>query len=86
MTTLIAAYKSDGRCIGRCDANCYNAHDTRCTCICGGANHGIGFHNALQNTRDRAQTHSQALLPQKPFSLRYTLNPQLDLWPDEPNL
>lgn len=41
MTTLIAAYNSDG-CIGRCDAKCHNATQPRCTCICGGRNHGIG--------------------------------------------
>jgi len=29
MTTLIAAYNSDG-CIGRCDAKCYNATEPEC--------------------------------------------------------
>lgn len=45
MTTLIAVYNSDG-CIGRCDAKCHNAVHPRCTCICGGKNHGIGAASA----------------------------------------
>ena len=48
MTTLIAAYNSEG-CIGRCDAKCHNAKGPRCTCICGGANHGVGFRQAQAN-------------------------------------
>lgn len=45
MTTLIAAYNSEG-CIGRCDAKCHNATGPVCTCICGGRNHGIGAASA----------------------------------------
>jgi hypothetical protein len=37
MTTLIAAYDSEG-CIGRCDAKCHNATSPDCHCICGGRN------------------------------------------------
>lgn len=48
MTTLLAFYNSDG-CVGRCDAKCYNAKDERCTCICGGANHGAGKSQAMLN-------------------------------------
>lgn len=36
----------------RCDAKCYNGHDHRCTCICGGKNHGAGLQKALDNVRD----------------------------------
>ncbi len=50
MTTLIAAYNSDG-CVGRCDERCYNAKHPECTCICGGKNHGAGLRKATENTR-----------------------------------
>ncbi len=49
MTTLIAAYGSDG-CEGRCDAKCYEATSPVCTCICGGMNHGAGLQKAVENT------------------------------------
>ena len=39
--------------MGRCDANCHNAHSTPCNCICGGRNHGVGFLQACQNNYDR---------------------------------
>lgn len=48
MTTLIAVYNSEG-CIGRCDAKCYNAVHPRCTCVCGGKNHGVGLAQAQAN-------------------------------------
>lgn len=51
MSTLIAVYKSDGTCIGRCDAHCYDAVHPHCDCICGGANHGAGEKKAIDNTR-----------------------------------
>ena len=54
MTTLIAAYNSDG-CIGRCDAKCYEAHHPDCDCICGGRNHGAGKNQAMANTSELAQ-------------------------------
>lgn len=53
MTTLIAAYNSEG-CIGRCDAKCYDAHDPECACICGGKNHGAGKSTAMTNTVEMA--------------------------------
>lgn len=50
MATLIAAYR--GReIVGRCDARCYEARTPGCHCICYGANHGMGYHQALQQTR-----------------------------------
>lgn len=52
MVTLITAYKSDGTCIGRCDAKCYNAECVNCQCICGGANHGKGINQASENTKE----------------------------------
>lgn len=54
--TLIAVYKSSGdsgsRCVGRCDANCYEAVSPGCDCICGGRNHGTGLKKAMDNTRE----------------------------------
>lgn len=40
------------RCIGRCDARCYNAEHEDCDCVCGGLNHGAGEQQAINNTRD----------------------------------
>jgi len=54
MTTLIAAYNSEG-CTGRCDAKCYNATYLDCDCICGGRNHGKGQRQAIQNNRQHFQ-------------------------------
>lgn len=53
MTTLIAVYNSSG-CVGRCDAKCYNAKEHECTCVCGGANHGVGRNKAMANTEQMA--------------------------------
>lgn len=50
--TLVAQYDGDGTLRGRCDARCYNARHTKCTCICGGCNHGKGLQAALQQTRE----------------------------------
>lgn len=55
MTTLIAAYNSEG-CIGRCDAKCYNATSPECDCICGGMNHGAGRQKAIANTTEMVET------------------------------
>ncbi|MEP0805851.1 MAG: hypothetical protein HRF47_10190 [Chloroflexota bacterium] len=55
MTTLIAVYNSDG-CVGRCDAKCYEAHEPRCECVCGGRNHGAGLKQAVESTRELADT------------------------------
>jgi len=49
--TLISYHSSGGQ-EGRCDAKCYNAKHPQCDCICGGKNHGVGAHQALENTRD----------------------------------
>jgi hypothetical protein len=55
MTTLIAVYNSEG-CVGRCDARCYEAAEPECDCICGGRNHGAGQEQALDNTRELAES------------------------------
>jgi len=51
MSTLILAKTPNGSPRGRCDAKCYNAKGTKCTCICGGVNHGAGKNQAIDNTR-----------------------------------
>jgi hypothetical protein len=55
MTTLIS-YQSSGGDQGRCDAKCYDADWDECDCICGGRNHGAGKEQALENTRELAQS------------------------------
>ena len=55
MTALIAVYTGDG-CAGRCDAKCYNAWGPECHCICQGGNHGAGKQEAIDNTREMAET------------------------------
>lgn len=39
----------------RCDARCYNAKGEKCTCICGGANHGVGLDKAVENSQKIAR-------------------------------
>lgn len=55
MTTLIAVYNSEG-CQGRCDARCYEATEPECDCICAGRNHGAGKEQAVENTRELAES------------------------------
>ncbi len=50
---LMSVYNPEGL-QGRCDEKCYNATSTRCVCICGGVNHGVGLDKAIENTRDIA--------------------------------
>ena len=51
MATLISVYTSNG-CVGRCDARCHDATSDKCTCVCGGMNHGDGVEAAIDNTRE----------------------------------
>jgi hypothetical protein len=55
VTTLIAVYNSEG-CVGRCDARCYDAAEEPCDCICGGRNHSAGKQQAIDNTRELAES------------------------------
>lgn len=55
MMTLIS-WQTSGGDQGRCDAKCYEAKEEDCTCICGGRNHGAGLDQALDNTREMAQS------------------------------
>jgi len=54
MTALIAISTRQG-CVGRCDAKCYNSKNSKCNCICGGKNHGVGRIEAADNTRQLAE-------------------------------
>lgn len=54
MTTLIAVHGVGGR-IKRCDARCYDAHETECDCVCRRLNHGVGLQRAIENTRKQVQ-------------------------------
>ena len=72
MSTLIAAYNSEG-CIGRCDAKCYNATYPECDCICGGANHGVGIQQAIDNTRELAENWIEAYKQTHPDVEEFTI-------------
>ena len=48
---VIIEVRTEQGVVGRCDANCYNATNDRCTCICGGANHGVGVKIAVEDRR-----------------------------------
>jgi hypothetical protein len=65
MATLIAHYTRD-RCIGRCDARCYNAKGNHCHCICGGFNHGVGRNEAAARTLDQLDEIRLRCLPDPP--------------------
>jgi hypothetical protein len=55
VTALITLYTGDG-CVGRCDAKCYNAWGPKCHCVCQGGNHGAGRQEAIDNTREMADS------------------------------
>ena len=52
MTTLITQKVGSGP-NRRCDAKCYDAKHPKCTCICGGMNHGAGGVQAIINTHEK---------------------------------
>ena len=60
MATLLAVYNSEGL-VGRCDAKCHDAARAECDCICGGANHGVGYEQAVENTSDMVELHLENL-------------------------
>lgn len=51
--TLILARGANGKIIGRCDIRCYGATARRCNCICGGENHGKGWHQDVIDQTER---------------------------------
>jgi len=48
---VLVRFEHGGR-VRRCDARCYNGESSRCTCVCGGINHGVGIQRALENSRE----------------------------------
>lgn len=70
MNAVITYQSSDGT-RRRCDARCYNATTRKCTCICGGRNHGVGKQQALKNNEQHCK------------QLRYELD---DIAPDDPHV
>jgi len=54
MAVVVRVENSDGV-VGQCDAKCYDAEGGRCSCICGGANHGQGLTMALAKGRELAE-------------------------------
>ena len=48
---VIIEVRTEQGVVGRCDANCYNAKEPECHCICGGANHGVGLKIAVEDRR-----------------------------------
>jgi hypothetical protein len=64
MSTLIAVYKGSV-CVGRCDANCYDAKHPHCDCICGGKNHGAGQKKAEANTREYCEKWIERYISEK---------------------
>ena len=55
MTVMIVKGTGDGQ--RRCDERCYNAKGKRCTCVCGGKNHGVGQEQANKNTKEMAEVY-----------------------------
>jgi len=49
METVLEARDADGELIGRCDARCHTAKGAKCTCICGGLNHGVGLDRVINS-------------------------------------
>jgi hypothetical protein len=77
MTTLIAAYNSEG-CIGRCDSKCHDAEGPDCDCICGGKNHGVGIKQAFANTQEMAlETVEQVVGQEARIELEQAIQPIL---------
>jgi len=57
MATVLVVHTSDG--VRRCDGKCHNAKHAKCTCICGGANHGVGLEQAAQQAKELAEQMQQ---------------------------
>lgn len=50
---LIEIRDPQGACLAVCDSRCYNADSPLCCCVCDGENHGVGLHQAINNTREK---------------------------------
>lgn len=71
MATVITQTSGDGSQTRRCDAKCHEAKHEKCTCICGGMNHGKGLKNAVENMRQLWET-----LSDMDPTAQVTCNPQ----------
>lgn len=49
---LIQEIRKDGKRGRACGGKCYNAKGDKCTCLCGGLNHGKGDKKAIENVRE----------------------------------
>jgi dissimilatory sulfite reductase (desulfoviridin) alpha/beta subunit len=49
---VLMEVRTSGGSIRRCDKRCYDAKHKKCTCVCGGKNHGVGLQKALENTKE----------------------------------
>jgi hypothetical protein len=48
----LVVVRRGGDVVAVCDALCYDARHTTCVCsACGGVNHGVGYDQAVANTR-----------------------------------
>jgi hypothetical protein len=48
---VLIEIKNGNKVMGRCDARCYNAKHANCNCICKGKNHGKGYEQGVENTK-----------------------------------
>lgn len=60
MAIAIRVSNADGP-VGQCDSKCYDADtSSRCQCVCGGQNHGVGRIVAMSNAeRSTVQWHDK---------------------------
>ncbi len=83
MTTLLTVGNSEGE--QRCDARCYNARGGKCSCCCGGRNHGVGLNVALEQTQEIAEGWLEVAARRGDDEARRILvelhSPQLELMP-----
>lgn len=52
--TAVLTVRSGGSVAGSCGKSCYDAEHEKCRCVCLGANHGVGFEQAVRNAQSMA--------------------------------
>jgi hypothetical protein len=61
MPVVVRARTIDGHTLGACARSCYDADaDTKCSCICGGENHGQGRIFAMAGARELSEQFSHS--------------------------
>lgn len=78
MSTLIAVYNAEGRCISRCDARCHDARQETCRCICGGELHGRGERAGRERVLEASGIDLSSWAAERGISSRY-LSVQMSL-------